>query len=69
MRTREFLGKVDSDRRVLEMRRTSRRENRRFQFKKRRQLLIRPHNETISVAAMRVPNPDCSARDERGYRK
>ena len=32
--------------------------NRRFQFKKRRQLLIRVHNETLPVAAMRVSNPD-----------
>jgi hypothetical protein len=26
--------------------------NRRFQFQKRRQYFIRPHNETLSVAAM-----------------
>jgi hypothetical protein len=28
--------------------------NRRFKFHKRRQLFIRTHNETLSVAAMRV---------------
>jgi hypothetical protein len=32
--------------------------NRPFQFQKRRQLLICPHNETLSIAAMRVNNPD-----------
>jgi hypothetical protein len=32
--------------------------NRRFEFKKRRQLFIRPHKETLSVAAMRVGNPE-----------
>jgi hypothetical protein len=35
--------------------------NRRFEFQKRRQYFIRTHNETFSVAAMRVHNPDCSA--------
>jgi hypothetical protein len=34
--------------------------NRRFKFHKRRQLLIRMHNETLSVVAMRVNNPDRS---------
>jgi hypothetical protein len=34
--------------------------NRRFEFKKRSQLLIRTHNETLSVVAMRVSNPDRS---------
>jgi len=34
--------------------------NRRFQFYKRRQLFIRSHNETLSVAAMSVCDPDCS---------
>jgi hypothetical protein len=34
--------------------------NRRFQFQKRRHLFIRTHNETLSVIAMRVSNPDCS---------
>jgi hypothetical protein len=33
---------------------------RRFKFKKRRQLFIRSHNKTLSVAAVRVSNPDCS---------
>jgi predicted N-formylglutamate amidohydrolase len=36
------------------------RANRRFQFDKRRQLVLRVHNETLSVAAMRVRNPDRS---------
>jgi len=31
-----------------------------FHFHKRSQLFIRVHNETLSVAAMRVSNPDCS---------
>jgi hypothetical protein len=35
--------------------------NRRFQFQKRSQLFIRAHNETLSVAAVCVSNPDCSA--------
>jgi hypothetical protein len=34
--------------------------DRRFKFNKRRQLFIRTHNETLSVAAMRVSNPDRS---------
>jgi hypothetical protein len=32
----------------------------RLQFQKRRQLLVRTHNETLSVVAMRVSNPDRS---------
>jgi hypothetical protein len=32
-----------------------------FQFQKRSQLVIGTHNETLSVAAMRVSNPDCAA--------
>jgi hypothetical protein len=31
-----------------------------FHFQKRRQLFIRVHDETLSVAAMRVHNPDRS---------
>jgi len=31
-----------------------------FEFQKRSQLFIRTHNETLSVVAMRVSNPDCS---------
>ena len=31
-----------------------------LQFHKRGQLFIRVHNETLSVVAMRVNNPDCS---------
>ena len=34
--------------------------HRRFKFQKRRQLFIRSQNETLSVAAMCVSNPDCS---------
>ena len=34
--------------------------NRRFEFNKRSQLFIRTHNETLSVTAMRVHNPDRS---------
>jgi len=34
--------------------------NRRFKFKKCGRLLIRVHNETLSVVAVRVCNPDCS---------
>jgi hypothetical protein len=33
---------------------------RRFQFNKRGQLFIGSHNETLSVSAMRISNPDCS---------
>jgi len=33
--------------------------NRRFEFEKSRQLLVRVHNETLSVA-VRVSNPDRS---------
>ena len=32
-----------------------------FKFSKRRQLIVGSHNETLSVAAMRVSNPDRSA--------
>jgi hypothetical protein len=32
-----------------------------IKLQKRSQLFIRVHNETFSVAAMRVCNPDCSA--------
>jgi len=35
-------------------------QNRRVEFEKGGQLFIRTHNETLSVAAMRVNNPDCS---------
>jgi hypothetical protein len=34
--------------------------NRRFEFQKRSQLFIRSHNETLSVVAVRVCNPDRS---------
>jgi hypothetical protein len=34
--------------------------NRRFEFQKRSQLFIGAHNETLSVVAMRVSNPDRS---------
>jgi hypothetical protein len=36
------------------------RASRRFKFHKRSELFIRVHNETLSVVAMRVNNPDCS---------
>jgi hypothetical protein len=32
--------------------------NRRFEFQKRSQYFIDTHNETLSVAAVRVNNPD-----------
>jgi hypothetical protein len=35
--------------------------NRRFEFNERSQFFNRTHNETLSLAAMRVSNPDCSA--------
>jgi hypothetical protein len=31
-----------------------------FEFQKRSQLFIRTHNETPSIAAMRISNPDCA---------
>ncbi len=34
--------------------------NHQFELCKRRQLLIRLHNQTLSIIAMRVNNPDCS---------
>jgi hypothetical protein len=34
--------------------------NRRFKFHERGQLFIRTHNETLSIIAMRVFNPDRS---------
>lgn len=37
----------------------------RFEFQKCSQLFIRMHNETFSVAAMRVSNEDCSHRAKR----
>jgi hypothetical protein len=40
--------------------------NRRFQFHKRSQLLIRAYNEMLSVAAMRVCNPDHSPVEING---
>jgi hypothetical protein len=36
------------------------RANRAFEFNKRTQLFIRTDNEMLSVAAVRVGNPDCS---------
>jgi hypothetical protein len=32
--------------------------NRRFKFKERGQLFIRSHNEALTVASVRVSNPD-----------
>jgi hypothetical protein len=40
--------------------------NRRLKFDKRRQLFIRTHNETLTVATMRVRNPDCSPVEVHG---
>ena len=37
------------------------RANRRFKFEKRSQLFIRTHSETLSVAAIRIGDPDCAA--------
>jgi hypothetical protein len=37
------------------------RSNRHFEFQKRSRLFIRTHNETLSVAAVRVSNPDRSS--------
>jgi hypothetical protein len=37
------------------------RTNRRFEFQKSGQLFTRAHNETLSVAATRVSDPDRSA--------
>jgi hypothetical protein len=34
--------------------------NHQFKFQKRSQLVIRTHNETLSVVPMRVCNEDCS---------
>jgi hypothetical protein len=34
--------------------------NRRFRLQKRNQLFVRSHNETLSVIAVRVSNPDRS---------
>ena len=34
--------------------------NRRFKLDKRRQLFLRSHDETLSIATMRVSNPDRS---------
>jgi hypothetical protein len=34
--------------------------NHRFKLNKSGQLFIRVHNETLSIVAMRVSNPDCS---------
>jgi hypothetical protein len=39
--------------------------NHRFEFEKRRQLFIRAHNETLSVATMCVNNPDPFARENQ----
>jgi hypothetical protein len=31
-----------------------------FQFHKRSQLFVRVHDETLSIATVRISNPDCS---------
>jgi hypothetical protein len=38
---------------------------RRFEFHKRGQRFIRAHNETLSVAAMGVSNPNCGPSSSR----
>jgi hypothetical protein len=40
--------------------------SRRFQLHGRRQFFIRTHNKALSVAAMRVNNPDCSSLRIKG---
>jgi hypothetical protein len=45
---------------LLQKGRSTERLNCRFQFHERRQLFIRVHNETLSVVAMRVCNPNRS---------
>ena len=40
--------------------------NRHFQLHKRSQLFLRMHNETLSVVAMRVCNPDRSTAGIQG---
>ena len=50
--------KLSSFRRSLKVRSAT---DRSFQFHKRSQLFIRTHNETLSVVAMRVSNPDRSS--------
>jgi hypothetical protein len=40
------------------VRETGKSPSRRFEFQKSRQLFIRTHNETLSVVAMSVNNPD-----------
>jgi hypothetical protein len=39
----------------------------RFEFQKRSQLFIRTHNETLSVVAVCVSNPDCSSAGINRY--
>jgi hypothetical protein len=43
--------------------------NGRFEFQKRSQLVIRPHNETLPVVAMCVGNPDRSPVGINGIKK
>jgi hypothetical protein len=43
--------------------------NRRFKFQKRSQLFVCTHNETLSVAAMRVCNPDRSPVRNQSLRR
>jgi len=35
--------------------------NQQFEFHKRRRFFIGMHNETLSIVAMRVHDPDCSS--------
>ena len=48
---------------------TSNGANRRFEFQKPSKLFIRTHDETLSVAAMRVCNPDRSPVDNQSLRR
>ena len=60
------LGQSDFSRTLVRLRRVAWQRmgakipESRFQFNKRRQLFIRVHNETLSVVAVRMCNPDRS---------
>jgi hypothetical protein len=45
---------------LLQKGKSTERLNCRFDFQKRGQLFILPHNETLAVAAVRISNPDRS---------
>jgi hypothetical protein len=55
------FNNVDSKKSVASLSRQSAASaNRRFEFRKRGQLFLGVHNETLSVAVMCVCDPDCS---------